>query len=278
MASRQKNLLEAFQTAAESKPAPPPSAAAQPIPKPGDARVPGASAAAGAPATSGRPASAEREPVVQSAARATADAYGTDREALAARRAALAKEYGIRSTPPLGVVLAVAIAFALGLAIGRGTASKVAAADAGPTANEPAPNGFVAAPQDGGAAAPRTSIPKSEPSIVPAREDGAPATKAAPTNTSALFDPANAYTVVVATYTTANTDLAWSTYDFLTASGIPAFPPYQVRDKLVVFAGAAPSRAELESLEKRIKGLTYNGNSGQFGDAYRVPISDYVRR
>ncbi len=268
MASRKKNLLEAFQSAnAESKPAAPQPVA--PVTPVAPSRAPAAP-----------PASAE--PAPQRAALAGgAGSRDADRDATAARRAALAAEYGIRSTPSLGTVLAVGLAFALGIAIGRGTAGKVEAAegDADTAAlDDFAPNTPSARPaqsprrEDGGAGGA---------GIVPSQNNTAPASTTnagSEAGTSALFDVENEFTVVVVAYGETQTDLAWSTYDFLRDAGVPAFRPYLVRDKLVIFAGAAPTRGELASIERSVRGLTYNGNTGVFGDAYTIPISNFVRR
>jgi len=246
--SKRKNLLEAFQSASEESPSP---AAPKSAPQP--AAAPAPSTPVEAPPVDASPvSSSETTPM-------TAVPSSGRRESHADAIAA-----SLRTPFPawLGWVGGIVVAFALGVLVGR-TDEPVDAAESVTTESvEPT----TVRPRGGG--------------IVPANE-GAPSpdeTLATRPAQSALLDPANEYTVVVATYGGTMEDLAWATHDFLLGQGISAFSPYQVGDNIVVFAGAAPTKRELESLEQRIRALSRDGRRGVYSDAYTVEIDRYIGR
>ncbi|HED66198.1 MAG TPA: hypothetical protein ENJ09_11660 [Planctomycetes bacterium] len=179
--------------------------------------------------------------------------------------ASLSDRWG--ALPPFARLLPlVLLAFLFGVFVGRSTRPVSASEGHGEY-------GAEAAAADLPAAQEPARVPQK-----PATQPQAPAagdTEAAP---SALFDRTNQYTVVVVTYGLTMQEPAWGTFDFLKAEGIPVFPPYRVGDKIVVFAGAAPTRAALESLEARVKGLSRDGRRGTYGDAYIDRIDDYMSR
>lgn len=165
---------------------------------------------------------------------------------------------------PLALV-AVVLAFALGYALGRGGAAEARAEEpprpASPPANQP--RAFQER-------APAAGAPSVQPSGAPARIQD-----------SALFDPANLYTVIVASYTkgksNANQDLAWATYQHLKDEGVAVFPPVESGNLLVVLAGAAPTKAELEATEAKVRALVRDGET-PYLDAYRVQIDKLIPR
>ena len=163
----------------------------------------------------------------------------------------------------LGWVAGVVAAFAVGVLVGRSDEPVDAAEGAGAeTLSVLEPE----RPRGGG--------------IVPANGSADPSGEAIATRPErpALLDPANEYTVVVATYGGTMKDLAWATHDFLIDQGIAAYSPYQVGENIVVFAGAAPTKRELEDLEQRIRAISRDGRRGVYSDAYTVEIDLYVGR
>ncbi len=160
--------------------------------------------------------------------------------------------------------LGVLVAFALGVAVGRKSA------------------GEARAEQAGGSRAGNPGQPEPSPSRSPPRETPARSPQAAPATParieeSPLFDPANRYTVVVATYSQSNRDFAWATYQHLRDQKLPVFQPVVSGDLILVLAGAASSSAELESLERRIEGLTRDGEE-PYESAYRQAIDKLIPR
>ncbi len=99
-----------------------------------------------------------------------------------------------------------------------------------------------------------------------------------PASNAALLDKANEFTIVVATYGRSNEDYAWATFDFLREQNIPAYTPYQVRGGIVVLAGAAPRKTDLESLVRRVRGLSRDGVDGVYDDAYIHLIDKLIPR
>ena len=73
-------------------------------------------------------------------------------------------------------------------------------------------------------------------------------------------------------------DLAWSTVDFLRDAGLPAFTPYEVDGNIVVLAGAAPRKSELEDLVRSVRRLSRDGTQGVYDDAYILAIDRLIRR
>lgn len=96
---------------------------------------------------------------------------------------------------------------------------------------------------------------------------------------NALYDPANRYTLVVATYGKSKEDFAWATHDHLSDQGLPVFPPLAVGDDLLVLVGAAPTTAELSDEQERVTKLTgWDGNKRSYADAYPIAIDRLIRR
>jgi hypothetical protein len=170
-----------------------------------------------------------------------------------------------RRPVPALVGIALLLAFALGFWLGRSQPEEV---EAGPTLParaappETQPRSFQGGPPPAAAAgveAPRA--PAAEERI----ED------------SALFDPANLYTVVVAAYANTNDDLAWSTHEFLRESGVPVFKPVASKNLILVVAGAAPTAAELERTVQAVQRLERRG-ARVFPDAYLARIDQIIPR
>lgn len=173
-----------------------------------------------------------------------------------------ARSFGL----PLAL-LAVALAFALGYLAGRGTGTAEAADG----------DGAGVLPEEEGAALPP---PVNQPR---AFQEPAPSTAADPAvpariEESALFDPANLYTVAVASYGKNHPDLAWSTYEHLKAAGLAVFPPIESGNMLALFVGAAPTSAALADTEAAVKKLTRDGKKAAYGDAYRARIDKLIPR
>ena len=94
---------------------------------------------------------------------------------------------------------------------------------------------------------------------------------------SPLFDAGNRYTIVVQTYTLANTDHAWATYEHLRSEGLRVFPPVVKDEYLLILVGAAPSSKDLALVQERIRKLQRDGEFA-YHDAYRAPIDNYIER
>jgi len=170
---------------------------------------------------------------------------------------------------PLALV-AVVLAFALGYALGRGQGREARAEEPPPALAAPSnqPRAFQE----------RAPAAGAEPPAAPS------ASAPARIQDSALFDPANLYTVIVASYTkgkngknNTNQDLAWATYQHVLESGVTVFPPVESGNLLVVLAGAAPKKADLEATEARVRALVRDGEKPYF-DAYRVQIDKLIPR
>ena len=162
-------------------------------------------------------------------------------------------------------VVAVGLAFLFGVLIGRGTSDEpVEAADGVSTQEEvaSAPAGI-------------TSPKSTPPADLPPRS--AKTGSQARIQDSALFEAANLYTVVVATYDQQHDDLAWATVEHLRAQALDPFPPIAWRDKILVLVGAAPSSGELKSTESRVRALTRDGGK-PYHDAYRAQIDSLIER
>lgn len=173
---------------------------------------------------------------------------------------------GLAFTWPLALV-AVSLAFTLGFVLGRSRAPE-ARAEAPVRAPSPPlnqPRSF------------QERVPVQTPATAPVGQPPAPER----IQDSALFDATNLYTVIVASYTKgktgANQDLAWATYQHLKDEGLAVFPPVESGNLLVVLAGAAPTKAELEATEVRVRALVRDGEKPYF-DAYRVGIDKLIPR
>jgi hypothetical protein len=178
----------------------------------------------------------------------------------------------IRDTAWALLAIGLVLAFVLGFVVGRTT--KVEARAGGPT-------------QEGTAPRPRpTNQPRSFQERPPANPGAETAPKATPPAASGperiedspLFDPANLFTVVVASYTKSNKDLAWATHQHLVDAKLPVFPPVESRNLVVVLAGAAPTSAELEKVESAVKALARDGQRKDYSDAYRARIDTLIPR
>lgn len=158
--------------------------------------------------------------------------------------------------------LALVVAFALGYVAGR-AAERPAEAEERPLAAPPAnqPRGFQERPTPAPAA---LAVPPEAPRSL---------------EESALFDPANLYTVIVVSYpkNQASTDFAWATVEHLQEAGLPVFPPVESGNLLVVLAGAAPTSAELAATEASVRALVRDGKKS-YDDAYRVRIDKLIPR
>jgi hypothetical protein len=152
------------------------------------------------------------------------------------------------------------LAFALGFLAGRTTQSAHAEEPKAP-ALEPArpvnqPRSFQSPP------APQFSPPNEPASL----------------ETSALADPKNLQTVVVASYTKTKSDLAWATYQHLKDANLPVFPPVETRNLLVVLAGAAPTSEELAKTLAGVRALARDGKKKDYEDAYCARIDTLIPR
>lgn len=94
---------------------------------------------------------------------------------------------------------------------------------------------------------------------------------------SALFDPRNAWTVIVASYSLSNKDLAWATYQHLLDAKLAVFPPVESRNLVVVLVGAAPTAAALAGTEATVRALVREGKKA-YADAYAARIDTLIPR
>jgi len=169
--------------------------------------------------------------------------------------------------------IGLVVAFVLGFVLGRNTRGEA-------RAEEPVPTGDA-----------DRSRPTNQPRSFQERPPANPGANAAPVagttpppdaeariQDSPLFDPANLYTVVVASYTKSNQDLAWATHQHLKDAKLPVFPPVESRNLVVVLAGAAPTSAELEKVEASVKALARDGQKKDYSDAYRARIDTLIPR
>lgn len=173
-------------------------------------------------------------------------------------------------------VVAVVLSFALGFLLGRNTQDEA-------RAEEPAP--LEAALRSHPSNQPRAfqEPPFANPGATPVAGESAPK-NASPANgaqrieDSALFDPANLWTVIVASYTKSNEDLAWATHEHLRDARLPVFPPVASRNLVVVLAGAAPTSAELDRVAAAVKALARDGKKNDYADAYCARIDTLIPR
>jgi len=156
----------------------------------------------------------------------------------------------------IGWALLVVLAFVGGVLVGRGPVVAGAEGEEQPgEASDGAPDAGVAG-----------IVPAREPQAsAPTREE---ASEQPRTDGRAIKDPENKYTVVVASYGLSMVDLAWATVDFLRAQRIAAHPPFRLSNAIVVVAGAAPRKSDLEELVRQVRGLARDGTPGVYDDAY----------
>ena len=263
MSAPKKNLLEAFKTAAAETPPKGPSGAR---PEPSPVPTPQAGTSEPRPAVA-PPVHPELKPVeaatpqqpidtpLGSAAAAPEPSFAEE------AAAALAKESG-RDLASLVPALAIAlIAFVAGLLVGRLTVD---------------PEALAAEP--GAETAGET--PPAAAGLVPSRPT--PVESSAPRpgeEVSPLLDPENRFTIVVQTTSLDNADAAWATYHHLRDEGVSVFRPVESdRRYYLVLAGAAPRCADLTDLEASIRGLSRNGRTRVYADAYCAKIDSLVGR
>ncbi|MSR62484.1 MAG: hypothetical protein EXS08_08570 [Planctomycetes bacterium] len=167
--------------------------------------------------------------------------------------------------PPRWLLVGVGfvICFALGFALGRRTPGETRAAE---DARAP-----VLDPRPAPVNQPRVF---QEPPTAPA---AAVAESGARLEDSPLFQAQNLYTVIVASYSKSNQDLAWATYQHLSDAKLAVFPPIESGNLAVVLVGAAPTYAELEKTEQSVKSLARDGKK-PYASAYRVRIDKLIPR
>ena len=164
--------------------------------------------------------------------------------------------------PPRWLLVGVGfvICFALGFALGRRTPGETRAADEAPSpALDPRPS------------------PANQPRVFQEPPATSGAESGARIEDSPLFQPQNLYTVIVASYSKSNQELAWATYQHLSDAKLAVFPPIESGNLAVVLVGAAPTYAELEKTEQSVKALTRDGKK-PYASAYRVRIDKLIPR
>ncbi len=182
-----------------------------------------------------------------------------------------ARSAGVGRQPaPALIGIGLVFAFVAGFLVGRGTEGEAQA--------EESEAGLVTDP------APRRGPPATQPRAFQERPNapGAEAAENAPAQSqrledSALFDVANAFTVVVAAYSNTNQDLAWATFEHLRDLGLPVFPPVASKNLILVVVGAAPTSGELAKTESTVKALTRDGQKA-YETAYRARIDALIPR
>jgi hypothetical protein len=96
----------------------------------------------------------------------------------------------------------------------------------------------------------------------------------------AFLDPENRFTIRTISYGSSpmEKDLAFKAYDHMRAEGLPVVTPLGTGDTLMIFVGAAPTRAAIEPLLKTVRTTPGPGNDRTaFRSAYIVNIEDYRR-
>ena len=179
---------------------------------------------------------------------------------------------GFRAPMALGVIV-LGLTFTVGFLTGRSSAGREARAEAARPSSEAPPERSLPASQ------PRTFQKPPAASPEPATSEGSSA-EGQRIEESALFDPANRSTVVVASYSNskASQELAWATYQHLRAANLPAFPPVESRHLFVVLVGAAPSEDALKPIEAAVKALSRDGKRKDYPDAYCARIDTLIPR
>ena len=167
------------------------------------------------------------------------------------------------------VLVGLVLSFVIGFLVGRSTPPGEARAEK-PAALNPEPRP-VNQPRAFQERPPASTAPAATPvAETPAGEKRI--------EDSALFDPANLQTVVVASYTKSNQDLAWATYYHLQDAKLPVFPPVESRNLVVVLAGAAPTSAELQKTLASVQALSRDGKKKDYSDAYCARIDTLIPR
>lgn len=164
----------------------------------------------------------------------------------------------------------IALAFVFGVAIGRKSAS-LAAPPSGETDEEQVVDEakLPVEPRSSGGGAER-----AERAARPADSD--PIAAQAP---DALQDPANRYTIVVATYDLSRSDFAFSTHDLLAEQGFPVWPVAQRGKHYIVLVGAARESKDLADTLRRVTRLeSWDKTPAAFADAYVSRIDDIIDR
>jgi hypothetical protein len=179
----------------------------------------------------------------------------------------------------LGVV-AVVLSFVLGFVVGRNTQGEARAEAPAPLVDgaRPRPANQPRSFQERPATNPDATSSKTAGAGTAAPGGASPADGEKRIEDSALFDPANLWTVIVATYTKSNQDFAWATYEHLRDAKLPVFPPVESRNLVVVLAGAAPTSAELAKVEAAVKSLARDGKKKDYADAYCARIDPLIPR
>ncbi len=169
-------------------------------------------------------------------------------------------------------VVGVVLVFVLGFVVGRNTRGEARAEELAPPEDAPRPR---PANQPRSFQKDPSSASSDETSVSGAV---APSNGETRIEDSALFDPANLWTVIVASYTKSNQDLAWATHEHLRDAKLPVFPPVESRNLVVVLAGAAPTSAELAKVEAAVKALARDGKKKDYADAYSARIDTLIPR
>lgn len=264
MAIQRKNLLEAFRNAGEADPL---GTEGSRLRSRVRAEVEAAEAEAQAKTEA---ATHEPEARVEPPVLPVDKARGAASEPAESER--LIPESEIPRVPPIWMPLAaaVSIAFLLGILVGRIGGSEVRAEGDASLAEGSLPNsGFK----------PRNDlVPRSELIQGDNGEASAPAPGSS-SRASALYDPVNRYTLVVATYGRTKEDFAWATHDQLADEGFPVFPPAEVGKDILVLVGAQPEVEDLAQTKEAIRNLTgWDGAKESYKDAYAIRIDRLIDR
>jgi hypothetical protein len=172
--------------------------------------------------------------------------------------------------------IGVLVAFAVGFAFGRRSAGEA-------QAGEGTPGRGASAVPEVSRERPRSTPSSAEkplgvrsPGQASGQEQPVPATPAR-IEESALFDPANQYTVVAGTYSEPNSDLAWALHEHLRDEDLPVFQPVVSGDLVLVLVGAAPSSSDLAAVETRVRAVQEEKLDVK-PDAYRSRIDALLPR
>ena len=175
---------------------------------------------------------------------------------------------------PVGNVSFLAMQVVLLLAaffLGRFSMGTVGAADTEDTSSA-SKSGFEVPPIEGGTSRNLTLPIAHQPSSGGAQNLTA--------MDKAFLDTTNRFTIRTISYgrSSMEQDLAFKAYDHMRAEGLPVVTPLGIGDSLMIFVGAAASRAEIEPLLKSVRSTPGPGNDRTaFRSAYIVNIEDYRR-
>jgi hypothetical protein len=97
----------------------------------------------------------------------------------------------------------------------------------------------------------------------------------------AFWSVKNAYSVRAIQYprTTHGEKMAWQTYDYLKAQGLPVVTPLAKGDAILICVGAKPAMADLDKTHERLRelpGPQPDIDKRPFRSAYLVNIEDVV--